>query len=531
MKPSQLSILAASLLASSFSHSAENLDKKDVQQSDSNELQEIITGAGIPPESPATPEAADAPADEWKIDTTDEWKAAATENQHLEFKDGMATPTAETATFTSVVKTFKEKRSFRKLTLTQSPVWHNWEPIAKVAPTNLRDAPVFLAKGPQDYWIFGMYHSGGAKDFNAEPATLAGFDIPLLTTPFPRQYDAPGGLKPGLGGYHAWQSKDMVNWVHHGPVTEKISRWVTTAEQVDGKTYIYYDYPNDQDPHLFIDEDLTDGIPGKNMGLAFRNPTDGSDCSIIRDLAGNFHLIYEDWSPINAKAHSWDSPLAVHAVSKDGIKDFQIRGYAVDERTKPTGKTGTYEHPHWLQHPEFKTNIAEYQIHEPKQNAFGDWAAISIGGQYYLFCDYHPADGKIRIGWFTSENIDKPFTFCGEIGEGHPDPDIGFAEGKFYLINQTKNDYISPGPWVESVEARAGVDTTGNGKIDTWTDWQAVKESYSYIKGFSKQIKRNPAKLDLTGLPAATGFGFELRFKDTTQNPSKPILDSVRVSW
>lgn len=102
--------------------------------------------------------AEDAP-DVWSIRTTEEWKAAAAASENLELKDGMATPTAETATFTSVVKTFDEKRCFSKMTLTQSSVWHNWEPIAKVAPTNLQDAPVFLAKGPQDYWIFGMYHS------------------------------------------------------------------------------------------------------------------------------------------------------------------------------------------------------------------------------------------------------------------------------------------------------------------------------------------------------------------------------------
>ena len=58
-------------------------------------------------------------------------------------------------------------------------------------------------------------------------------------------------------------------------------RWTTTAEQVGGKTYIYYDFPNDQDPHLFIDGDLTDGKPGKNMGLAFADPSDGSDCAVV----------------------------------------------------------------------------------------------------------------------------------------------------------------------------------------------------------------------------------------------------------
>ena len=57
---------------------------------------------------------------------------------------------------------------------------------------------------------------------------------------------------------------------------------MTSAEFADGKTYIYHDFPNDQDPHLVIDSDLTDGKPGKDMGMAFKDPTDGSDCAISR---------------------------------------------------------------------------------------------------------------------------------------------------------------------------------------------------------------------------------------------------------
>ncbi len=101
-------------------------------------------------------------------------------------------------------------------------------------------------------------------------------------------------------------------------------------------------FPNDQDPHLFIDDDLTDGKPGKNMGLAFADPSDGSDCAVIRDLDGKFHIIYEDWSPINAGKHSWDSPLAGHSVSPNGMyTPLKIKQPAVDHRTKPTGKIGT----------------------------------------------------------------------------------------------------------------------------------------------------------------------------------------------
>jgi hypothetical protein len=67
--------------------------------------------------------------------------------------------------------------------------------------------------------------------------------------------------------------------------------------------------------------------------------------------------------------------------------------------------------------------------------------------------------------------------------------------------------------------------------IDTWTGWKEVRESYDCVKGFSKQIKRIPAEMDLAELPAAEGVGFELRVKDTTSNPSMPILDSVRISF
>jgi hypothetical protein len=140
-----------------------------------------------------------------------------------------------------------------------------------------------------------------------------------------------------------------------------------TAEYADGKVYIYYDYPNDQDPHLYIDDDLADGNPGVNKGIAFRDPSHGSDCAFIRDKQGRFHVIYEDWSPINASKRSWDSPLVGHAVSKDGIGGFEILKPPIDKRTKPTGTVAEYKHPHWKQHPDWDTNIGKYNVHKPEQ--------------------------------------------------------------------------------------------------------------------------------------------------------------------
>ena len=479
--------------------------------------------------------------DDWVVDSQDDWKQNTETEDGLQFENGMARPTQKEATFLSKIKSFDTKRSASSIAIAQSPEWLNWEPVKNLGPTNLGDAPVMLQLGPDNYWMFGRYSRKAGKgkkkeaaEFVAEEATLDGFDTPLMTTPFPNQFDAPGGLKPKLGGYHAWQSKDMVNWVHHGPITEKVGKWMTTAEYADGKAYFYYDFPNDQDPHVYVDQDLFDGVPGDNKGMAYDDPTDGSDCAIIRGLDGKFHLIVEDWSPINARTHAWDSPLAAHAVSPDGVSDFKAVAPPVDERTKPTGKMATYKHPHWVkENPKrFKTNEAQYEVHEPEQNAYGDWAAISIGGQYYLFCDYDPKDAKqMSVGRFTSRSIDEPFEWCGNVGKGHPDPDVMFAEGQFYLATQQPNDFVSPGPWVESVEVRVGVDTDNDKVIDQWTDWTQVKESYDYVEGFAKQVARDPAELDLAKLPEGFGFQFELKMTDTTANRSAPVIDRVTVSF
>jgi hypothetical protein len=212
-----------------------------------------------------------------------------------------------------------------------------------------------------------------------------------------------------------------------------------------------------------------------------------------------------------------------------------------------------YKHPHW--HAEDPDNypgrtaqedmpqhrikagdtfaFGEYEIHEPEQDAFGDWAAINIGGQYYLFGDYHSADkGQgMSVAWFTSSSLDKEFSFCDHIGNGHPDPDIAFANGKFYLVTQMNRDYTSPGPWTGAVEARVGVDTNKDGKVDKWTKWQAVKETYDYKPGFSKHVVKTPAAMDLSELPKGYGFQIEFKMTDTTENKSKPIMDKVTLNF
>ena len=220
---------------------------------------------------------------EWLIRSQSDWEQNTDSSLQIDIVKGMAEPTAEVATFTSVLKTFQSKQKADSITIAQSPAWENWESAGNIGPGCTFDSPVFLSLGKNNYWFFARYNRGAEQKawdrskgpFTPKEVSLDGYDMPLLTTPIPTQFRAPGGLKPSPYGYHAWQSRDMVNWVHHGPIGDKESRWMTTAEYVDGKAYFYYDYPNDQDPHLIIDDHLTDGEVGKKWEWPSRIlPTD-----------------------------------------------------------------------------------------------------------------------------------------------------------------------------------------------------------------------------------------------------------------
>jgi hypothetical protein len=82
---------------------------------------------------------------------------------------------------------------------------------------------------------------------------------------------------------------------------------------------------------------------------------------------------------------------------------------------------------------------------------------------------------------------------------------------------------------VETVTARVGVDTDNDQKIDEWTDWQEVKENYDYIPGFSKQVAKTPAQMDLSVLPDGFGFQVEIKMEDSTENKSKPMIEGIQL--
>lgn len=482
-----------------------------------------------------------AKAESWKI-TPVEWETGILSSEGITLSERGAQATAGEATFKTQLKTFDKKVSVGEIQLIPSVDWLNWIPTQLTHP-NMRNAPVMISTGPNSHWIFACYNSEEAllkqhkalqekaekkgkkhppfpyatEGFAPEEVTLDGHDVPVLTTIFPNQYMAKH-VKPllenrgGTRGYHGWHSKDMKTWVHYGMVSSNGT--CTSAEYVDGKLYMYHDKPNDRDPHLVIDEDLFDGIPGEDQGMVFDAPWGGSDTAVIRDKDGSFHLISENWDHIDASKRSWDAPVASHMVSADGLGNFEVKDYAVDERTTPTGKTATFQHIQWSEDDPEKTMT--YEVYSPEQDAFGDWAALCIGEQYYLIGDYDPPKNgekhaEMSTALFTSSSLSEKFRFYGHIGNGHPDPDIMFADGQFYIITQTKEDFMSDGPWTGNAEVRVGVDTSGDGEINAWSKWIETRETYSYTEGFAKIVAKSPARVTPEELPA--GYGFQLEVK------------------
>ena len=80
---------------------------------------------------------------------------AANMSQRMHQYDGFLVSSDKQGVYRSRLQRFKEKRSAQTMTLTASPKWENWEPVKKVVPPTLGDAPIFLVKGLGDYWLFG----------------------------------------------------------------------------------------------------------------------------------------------------------------------------------------------------------------------------------------------------------------------------------------------------------------------------------------------------------------------------------------
>ncbi len=455
---------------------------------------------------------------QWVVDSKSEWRSAIAHTEGLVLEDGFMRPITNEATFRSRIHRLSGAGRLKSVVFKQSPIWDNWKQIEDITPaTGLRNAYVFLPVAPGDYYLL------------AQRTVDIEYPRPDMRPKDQRAYEIKMGMELPASevGYHAWHSTDLKSWKHCGKISNSI--WVTTAEYKDGKFYIYYDEPNDQDPHLIIDDNLKDGVVGKEMGKVFPDPSHGSDIAIFRDDDDLFHMIYEDWSPLNAKEHSWDSPLAGHTSNEDGISGFEPHEhpYAIDHRTTPIGSIETYAH-------KSRKEPLEYEVHEPDQDAYGDYTMIKVCTQYHLFGDYHPAgtaNEKMRMCRFTTDDLYKEFQWAGEIGEGfHPDPSVGFAEGKFYIVMQRETDFVSPGPWVDGVSVRVGADVDGDNEVDAWTSWQQIKESYQQKPGYARIVDVEPAKVDVSSLPKSMGFCFEFR-TEALANGVQPIMDRVELAF
>ena len=424
----------------------------------------LLKSTDSAPAKPALPAKA---TSGWTIETQEQWVAAASNSQQFTIENGRAAPTTQNAVFESRVQLFEKKQKFTKFTMKQTENWGmaKWTDAGKVAPDNKRDAAVFISPKEGEYYY--------------------------LNSPY-------GGTN-----YHVYHSTDMENWTSYGDVIGK--NWVTSAEYADGKFYIYYDNPNDEDPHLITFTDLKTGAGRTDHGKVLDSPSSGSDMAAFRDKTGTFHIIYEDWSAIDAQAHSWDSQYAGHTSSPDGINGFTAHEHTavIDNRGNPTGAIGTYTHPH--------TGAKTYQVHDGSLDAYGDYEMIQIGDTYYLFCDYHPEGEAIGLGYWMSKDLYGKFEWGGVIRTGlHPDPAVGFANGKFYMFVQDLDDMTSSGPWVDGIKCQVGVDTDGDGEADVWTEWQEIVETYARLEGFAKIFELDPAEIDLSDLPE--GYGIQFRF-------------------
>ena len=93
----------------------------------------------------------------WTIEGPDAWKAAIESADGIAVDDAGPSPSGKSGTILTKIQKFDSKRSAKSLTLKQSAIWQNWNPIENLGPANLGDAPVLLTMGPNDYWMFGRY--------------------------------------------------------------------------------------------------------------------------------------------------------------------------------------------------------------------------------------------------------------------------------------------------------------------------------------------------------------------------------------
>ncbi|MGI9458192.1 MAG: hypothetical protein ACR2NU_16630, partial [Aeoliella sp.] len=136
-----------------------------------------------------------ASADDWVVDSNDDWSKAKARTSHIALKDGFAVPLESEGQFESKIHKFKTARKAKEIVFKQSPVWDNWTQIDDITPPGLGNAYVFLPVAPGDYYVLATQKST--------------VQTPKGLTKEERKAFQKKNRPKGPGGYHAWHSTDL----------------------------------------------------------------------------------------------------------------------------------------------------------------------------------------------------------------------------------------------------------------------------------------------------------------------------------
>jgi hypothetical protein len=182
-----------------------------------------------------------------------------------------------------------------------------------------------------------------------------------------------------------------------GPVTEFLPAGSPQPNK-DGKTYIYHDaFPTIQDPHVYIDDDLTDGKPAKHGPRRTRRRT-------ALTPASSAILRAASTSSTKTGRRSCQQTLvgfalAGHAVSDDGVTDWKLLPPAVDNRTSRPAKPRRTS-PHWAKTPGTKWH-RHVQRPRPGAGSITATGPPSPSGPMLSLRRLIRRRCEMAVGWFT----------------------------------------------------------------------------------------------------------------------------------
>ena len=84
---------------------------------------------------------------------------------------------------------------------------------------------------------------------------------------------------------------------------------------------------------------------------------------------------------------------------------------------------------------------------------------------------------------------------------------------------------------MEGVKARVGVDINGDNRVDRWTDWQELKETYRQKDGYLRVVEKTPASIDLSNLPSGKQVMFEIQVDDEKTKGVTPLISKAELQF